>query len=278
MHITSEQLETYQRDGYLFLPDYFTPREVDVMVAELPSVFGEDSPRRVMEKDGQGVRSVYGSHMTSPVFRVVARHPKLVVPIRQILGSEVYVYQFKINAKLALVGDVWEWHQDYVFWLKEDGMPAPRVINAVIFLDEVNEFNGPMFLIPGSHREGVVDVPARGDRLQGYSDSPAWISNLTAQLKYSLSRETLASMVKKYGIVAPKGPRGSVLFFHPNIVHASSPNLSPYDRPLAIVSYNSVENVPQAAAARRPEFLVSRDCRPVEPLSPDALLSGGVGR
>lgn len=246
------------------------------MVAELPSIFEEDSPRRVMEKDGQGVRSVYGSHLTSPVFQVLARHPKIVVPVRQMLGTEVYVYQFKINAKLALVGDVWEWHQDYVFWLKEDGMPTPSVVNAVIFLHEVNEFNGPMFLILGSHREGVVDVRARNDQQPGYSNSPAWISNLTAKLKYSLNKETIAVLVKKYGIVAPKGPRGSVLFFHPNIVHASSPNLSPFDRPLAIVSYNSVENIPQTAA-RRPEFLVSRDYRPIEPLAPDALLSSSSG-
>jgi ectoine hydroxylase len=277
MQITSEQLETYQQDGYLFLPEYFTAGEVDMLVSELPSVFAEDSPRRVMEKDGYGVRSVYGSHMTSPVFQVLARHPKLVMPVKQILGSEVYVYQFKINAKLALVGDVWEWHQDYVFWLKEDGMLSPRVINAVIFLHEVNEFNGPMFLIPGSHREGVVDVPARNDKQAAYSDSPAWISNLTANLKYSINKDTLTELVKKYGIVAPKGQRGSVLFFHPNMVHASSPNMSPYDRPLAIVSYNSVENVPQSATkTQRPEFLVSRDCSPVEPISPDALLSSSV--
>jgi 2,3-diaminopropionate biosynthesis protein SbnB len=268
--LDEECMERYERDGYLFLPEFFEPHEVDVLVNELPAVFSEEGPHRILEKDGRYVRSVYGSYATNPVFGKLSRHPKLLALAKRILNSDVYVYQFKINAKLALVGDMWEWHQDYIFWQKEDGLPAPRVLSAVIFLHEVNEFNGPMFLIPGSHHEGVFDVAAHDDLPPAYADSPTWISNLTANLKYSLERETVEKLVAKYGIVAPKGPRGSVLLFHSNLAHASSPNLSPSDRPLAIISYNSVENIPISSKKPRPEFLVNRDYRPLTPFSDDA--------
>ena len=273
MMITNDNLSAYERDGYLFFPGYLSAKEVDVLVAELPGVFADDSPRRVMEKNGRSVRSVYGAHTYSPTFARLVRHPKLVVPCEQVLGSSVYVYQFKINAKLGLVGDVWEWHQDFIFWNKEDGLPASRAMNAVIFLHEVNEFNGPMFLIPGSHRYGMIDVPGHAIVPEAYAESPDWISNLTADLKYSIDPATLRTLVKRHGIVAPKGECGSVLFFHPNVAHASSPNLSPFDRTVAIISYNSVENIPRPPKERRPDFLVANDYRPVSPLTEDTLFT-----
>jgi hypothetical protein len=277
MNLTDEQIRDYEQEGYLFLSDYYKSAEVAVLKAELQKVFTEDTPKRVLEKEPNVVRSVYGSHLTSEVFSILARHPRIVEPARQILGSEVYVYQFKVNAKAAFGGDVWEWHQDYIFWREEDGMPSERVASVAIFLDEVTEFNGPMFLIPGSQTEGVIDGSARPDddlkHYKSYEDSPAWISNLTADLKYSVNRDAVAYLVDKYGIVAPKGPAGSALFFHGNTVHASSNNISPYDRAVVIVTFNSVENAPALRENPRPDFLVNRDETPVVPVLDDALLS-----
>jgi ectoine hydroxylase-related dioxygenase (phytanoyl-CoA dioxygenase family) len=276
MRLSKEQVETYEQEGFLFLSNYYTPAEVDALKAELLKVFAEDTPKRVLEKERGMVRSVYGSHTTNAVFNNLARHPRIVEPAQQLLGSEVYVYQFKINAKAAFGGDVWEWHQDYIFWQKEDGLQSDRVASVAIFIDDVNEFNGPMFLIPGSQAEGVIDRSAQPVddlmRYQVYEDSPAWISNLTADLKYSLDRETIAYLVSKYGLFAPKGPAGSALFFHSNLVHASSNNISPYDRTVVIVSFNSVENVPMWRERPRPDFLVSREVAPIIPVLDDALL------
>ena len=276
MIITKKQLKSYRDDGFLFLPNLFSEAEVNVMKDQLPAIFSEDSERRVIEKEGNIVRSVYGSHVTNEAFHRLTRHPRLVEPAKQILGSEVYVYQFKINAKAALGGDMWAWHQDYVFWNKEDGMPSPRVVNVMVFLDAVNEFNGPMFLIPGSHEAGVIDVAARETFKENapgvYFDSPAWISNLTADLKYSLGKEVVANLVSQYKIVAPKGPAGSVLFFHSNIVHGSPNNISPFDRVAVIITFNSTANIPAPVGRRRPDFLAGRDYQPVVSLSDDALL------
>lgn len=270
MRLSQQQLHMYAEQGFLFLPECFSADEIGLIKAELPTIFAEDSPRRVVEKNTNIVRSVYGTHETNAIMARLAHHPRLVEPTMQILASPVYVYQFKINAKAAFGGDRWEWHQDYIFWAKEDGMPTDRVLNAVIFLDEVNEFNGPLLLIPGSHREGMIDVTAHGGADQP-ANSPAWLSNLTADLKYSLDRATVARQVTRYGIQAPKGPFGSVLFFHGNIIHGSAPNMSPFDRALAIATYNSVENVLAAVERPRPSFLSSRSYRPIVPLHDDAL-------
>jgi ectoine hydroxylase len=182
MCLTDEQLKTYHDTGYLFLSELFSRAEVDAMKAELPVVFAENTPRRVLEKGGDIVRSVYGSHTTNEVFRRLSRHPRIVEAALQILESDVYVYQFKINAKAAFGGDTWEWHQDYVFWRKEDSMPEARVVNVVVFLDEVNEFNGPLLLIPGSQEEGMIDIAARQGVPSAYSNSPKWIRSLTCDV------------------------------------------------------------------------------------------------
>jgi ectoine hydroxylase len=280
MKITQKQINQYDEQGFLLLPNYFLPLEVEIIKSQLSTALTEQGRRRVNERDGVAVRSVYGSHQTNEVFDRLTRLPRLIEPATRILGSEVYVYQFKINAKAAFGGDQWEWHQDFIFWKQEDGMPSPRAINMAIFVDDVNEFNGPLFLIPGSHKQGVIDVPGRDTRLDrsqagAYSESPDWIANLTAKLKYSLDKETIGRLTKQHGMVAPKGPAGSALFFDSNIVHGSPNNISPFDRVVILITFNSVENKPVEPKHRRPDFLVSRHCEPIVPLADNALFTLG---
>lgn len=277
MCLTKDEMKLYKEQGYIFLPGLFSQEEVEIMKEQLPQVFAEASPRRILEKQGSIVRSVYGLHRTNEVFERLSKHPRLVQAAMQLLESDVYIYQFKVNAKAALGGDVWEWHQDFIFWQKEDAMLTPRVINAAVLLDDMTEFNGPIFIIPGSHAEGVIDMTARHTNGNGsnghnpYNGMPAWISDLTTDLKYSLSKEVIERLVRTKGIVAPKGPAGSVLFFDANIVHASPSNLSPFDRAVAFVTYNSVENIPAPVEKPRPDFLVDRQVAPIVPLGDDAL-------
>lgn len=273
MLLTEEQVKAYEEDGFLLLPHCLSAQEIESLREQLAVEFAVDSERRVLEKSGNVVRSVYGSHVENEVFRRLVAHPCLAEPAMQLLRSSVYVYQFKINAKAAFGGDLWQWHQDYIFWLKEDGLPAPRLVNTVLFLDEVNEFNGPIFFVRGSHKEGVIEASHGEGFPDGYSGSPAWISNLTADLKYSVGRDTVAQLIRKSSVEAPKGQSGSVLFFHPNTLHGSSPNMSPFDRNLVIVTYNSTENLPPEVENPRPWFLVSRDFTPVSPLAEGALLT-----
>lgn len=170
-----------------------------------------------------------------------------------------------MNTKAAFVGDAWEWHQDFIFWRYEDQLPAPRLLTVVIFLDEVTEFNGPLVLIPGSHREGMIHVVPRGENPPGYEHHPEWVANFTARLKYGLSQDVVRRVAATRGLVAPKGPPGSLLIVDPNLVHASGTNISPDDWYLCLLTYSHIDNIPQRREHQRPEFLVSRDFTPLVP-------------
>ena len=74
MQLNREYLDSYERDGYLFLPGLFSSSEVAILKDQLPEVFAEDSERRVVEKGSGAVRSVYGSHQVNDVFRRLTKY------------------------------------------------------------------------------------------------------------------------------------------------------------------------------------------------------------
>lgn len=271
MWLTAQQIEHYHQNGFLVMRNYFSPIEIEILLDELPHIFNHDTPRRILEKSG-AVRTVFASHRDNEVYSALSRLPRLVEPAKQLLDSDVYIHQFKINAKVALEGEQWEWHQDFLYWHKEDGMPRSRVVTAAVFLQEVNEFNGPMLVTPGSHRDGMIDVMAQ---MSG-NGGPAWMSTLTADLKYKINKEILSRVTQRQEIQAIKGAAGFVLFFDGNLFHASANNLSPRDRLSVFITYNSVENPLVEVPNPRPQFIASRDFTPVEATDDYALMELGA--
>jgi ectoine hydroxylase len=166
------------------------------------------------------------------------------------------MHQFKINGKAAFDGDVWQWHQDYGTWRADDQMPEARAMNVAIFLDEVNEFNGPLMFIPGSHKLGVLD--AQHDTAT--TSYPLWVIN----------PDTITKLVERGGIVAPKGPGGSMILFHGCLVHASTSNLSPWNRVSVYLSLCAVSN--HIRRFKRPGYIAHRDFTPIRCLPDDCLL------
>jgi ectoine hydroxylase len=276
---------SYEKDGFLCLENCFSKAEVDILLRETYKEFAQDSPRSIKERSG-AVRSVFAPHLTNDVLRSLSRLSRLVEPAMQFLGSEVYIHQFKINAKVALEGDQWEWHQDFLYWNKEDDMPQPRVLTAAVFLQDVTDYNGPMLVIPGSHREGMIDLQAQtvtignGNGIHESNQTNSWMPTLTADLKYKINREVLTELLAKSQIYASKGRAGLTMFFHGNLFHASANNLSACDRISIFISYNSVENKLREMKSPRPAFIASRDFTPIVPVPDDTLLKmeeGGNG-
>ena len=208
--------------GYLFLPGTFSPDEMDVLREELPEVFAQRRPEVWKEKDKETVRTAFAAHGYNEAFRLLAHHPRMIKPVMELLDGEVYIHQFKINAKAAFDGDVWQWHQDYGTWARDDLMPEPRAMNIAVFVDEVNEFNGPLMMIPKSHTGGTL---AAGHDL-GTTSYPLW----------TLDKATVSRLIEEGGLVSPKGPPGSLLMFHCNLVHASPANISPWNRTIVYIS------------------------------------------
>ena len=256
MKLTQAQLETFDRDGYLFFPSLFRPEEIKVLTDEVPALYAQHRPENVRERTGGVVRTNFAAHMYSAPFARLARHPRMVEPVVQLFGEDVYMHQFKINGKQAFDGDVWQWHQDYGTWMNDDQMPAARAMNVAIFLDEVNEFNGPLMFIPGSHKQGVLDA----SHDLSTTSYPLWV----------ISNDNIRRMVEKGGIVAPKGPAGSMILFHGCLVHASTSNLSPWNRVAVYLSLCAVSN--HIRRFKRPGYIAHRDFTPIRCLPDDCLL------
>jgi ectoine hydroxylase len=256
MQLARGQIEQFERDGYLFFPSLFTPEEIRVLIDEVPHLYAQHRPENVREKGSDAVRTNFAAHMYSKPFARLARHPRMVEPVMQILGEPVYMHQFKINGKMAFEGDLWQWHQDYGTWKNDDLMPVARAMNVAIFLDEVNEFNGPLMFIPGSHELGVLDA-AHDVTTTSY---PLW----------TINHDTIRQLVERGGLVAPKGPPGSLIMFHACLVHASTANLSPWNRVSVYLSLCAVSN--HIRRFKRPEYIAHRDFTPIQCLPDDCLL------
>ena len=261
MHLSPAQLDQFDREGYLFFPGQFSAAETNGLIDAVPELYSRREAYNVREKGKDAVRTNFAAHMYSEPFARLARHPRMVKPVEDLLGEQLYMHQFKINGKMAFEGDVWQWHQDYGTWLNDDLMPTERAMNVAIFLDDVTEHNGPLMFIPGSHRKGVVQ--AKHDL--STTSYPLWVVD-NALISQLVER----SGGKSGGIVSPKGPAGSMILFHSCLVHASGSNLSPFNRVAVYLSLCAVSN--HIRRHKRPEYIAHRDFSPIECLPDDCLV------
>lgn len=268
--LSGEQLAQFERDGFLFLESYFSLDEIAEFRAELDRLARDDSLRGwdgvIREPGSNEVRSIFEIHRRSKCFAKLARDPRLLAIAQQILGSEVYIHQSRINYKPGFKGKGFNWHSDFETWHAEDGMPRMRAVSFSIVLTDNNEFNGPLMLVPGSHRYFVPCVGATPD--------DHYRRSLQEQQVGVPDNDSLATLIDRAGgIQAPKGPAGSMLLFDCNTMHGSNANMSPYPRSNVFFVYNSVENLPAApyaAKQRRPEFLCAREHVPLRPVEQPA--------
>ena len=260
MDLTTEQRKRFDEEGYLFFPGLFSQKEVQYLAAAVPELYERREEYNFREKGSDAVRTNFAAHLYSKPFAKLARHPRMIKPVEDLLQESLYMHQFKINGKMAFEGDVWQWHQDYGTWVNDDLMPTARAMNVAIFLDEVTEFNGPLLFIPGSHKKGVIKA---GHDLTTTS-YPLWT------IDNSLIKELVdRAGGNKGGIVSPKGPAGSMIIFHSCLVHASSNNLSPFNRTSVYLSLCAVSN--HIRRFKRKEYIAHRDFTPIKCLPDDCL-------
>jgi ectoine hydroxylase len=252
--LTESQTKQFHDEGYLFLPDTFTDEECAILRNEAALIYRQNRPEVWREKSG-APRTAFAAHLYNEAFGLLGRHPRMIEPVEQLFGEHVYMHQYKINAKASFTGDVWQWHQDYGTWARDDGMPEPRAMNIAVFLDEVMPINGPLMLVPRSHAYGVLAA--------GHD------TTTTSYPLWTLDEATVTRLVEQGGIVAPTGKPGGLLLFHGNLVHGSAPNITPYPRKIVYLTLNAVSNYIRKPT--RPEWIAHRDFAPIVPTDDQAL-------
>lgn len=255
--LTEAQSSFYERKGYLFIEQFFSENELELWRNELnrlqESYRDSDAEHVIREPASREVRSVFAVHDNNDIFRALSKHPKLQAITSYLLGSDTYIHQSRINFKPGFTGKEFYWHSDFETWHAEDGMPAMRALSCSIALSDNYAYNGPLMVIPGSHKTFISCVGKTPD--DHFKDS------LRKQEYGVPDHDNLRIMAEEKGIHMPVGKAGSVLLFDCNLMHGSSSNISPFPRSNVFMVYNSVDNRlvnPYSGQKPRPEFIATR--------------------
>lgn len=256
--IPKDLVEQYERDGFLVIERLFDAEEVLVLRRELDRLRAEraslDAESVIIEPESNAVRSIFKAHRVSPIFERLARDARLVNIAQYLLGGDVYLHQTRLNYKPGFVGKAFYWHSDFETWHVEDGMPRMRALSVSVTLTENTPNNGPLMLVPGSHRTYVTCV--------GETPEDHYKDSLRKQEVGVPDPDSLSKLVDKGGIEAVTGPAGTVIFFECNTMHGSNSNITPLPRANAFFVYNSVHNrveAPFGPQTPRPDFLAERE-------------------
>lgn len=272
--LSETDLARYERDGFLAFPNFLDQETVARFRQDLRDYENDSNILRaegtITEPGKQEIRSVFGVHELSERFDRLTRDPRILAMVHQLLGSDAYIHQSRINFKPGFHGKGFDWHSDFETWHAEDGMPRMRAVSFSIALTDNTPFNGPLMLIPGSHKRFVPCV--------GRTPEDNYQSSLKKQELGVPNDQDLAELADGGGIQAPTGPAGSLIIFECNTLHASNANMSPWPRSNLFFVYNSVENQlqePFCGNKPRPDFLGNRsNTEALQPLRDDMRRTG----
>jgi ectoine hydroxylase len=260
--LSGDDLARFDANGFHCFDQLIEPGEVAKYSEELRHLSSDErmraDERTIIEPNSNEVRSIFEVHKVSEVFAALLRDPRVVEPARQILGSDVYIHQSRVNFKPGFSGNTFYWHSDFETWHAEDGMPRMRAVSVSIGLTENLDSNGPLMIMPGSHKT-FVSCPEQ-------TPDEHYKASLKSQEIGTPDDGSLRTLADKHGIRQFTGAPGSATLFDCNCMHGSNSNITPFPRSNIFVVFNSVENTlvePFGAPAPRPTFIGSRDFTPV---------------
>lgn len=228
MSLTQAQIEQFEADGYLFLPSLFTPEEARILCAEALESERRDNAFAISDKVGSAALSLWIETRDDPLGALV-RHPRLVVPSRQLLHDEIYHWHSKVIFKKARSAGSWAWHQDYGYWYF-DGAPEARMLSCMVFLDEAREDNGCLQMLAGSHKLGRLEHEHMAEYVGG---------------QMGVKEETIQQVAGDLPVRKMTGAPGGVVIWHSNTFHRSEANSTDYPRTSFIACYNALSNAPE---------------------------------
>ena len=238
--ISTSDVARYQEQGYLVVPGVLDPPTVAALRRELDAIL--EGAREVSahtdvydlepghRPDAPRVRRVKTPHKFFDGFRRLYREPRLVAILQALLGPAVRLHGSKINLKAPHYGSPVEWHQDWAFYPHTND----DILAVGVMLDDAISDNGPLMVVPGSHRGPIFDHHADG-YFCGAVD-PAAV------------REELARAVPL------TGRAGSMSFHHVRLLHGSAQNVSKLSRALLLYEYAAADAWPLMGVKDLAEF------------------------
>ena len=234
--IRSEQLESFNRLGYLRVNGLFNAEEVALLykISKADRELVNQSYGR-RDASGQTTRLTLRNELDDRmIYTAIVRSQRVAGTMERLLGDEVYHYHYKVMLKEPRVGGAWEWHQDYGYWY-DNGCLFPDMASCLIAIDPATQANGCLQILEGSHRLGRVNHGRAGE--QAGADPQ--------RVQAALERFPL--------VYCEMGP-GDAVFFHGNLLHCSATNTSEQPRWSLICCYNTKHNDPIVTGGRHPNY------------------------
>jgi ectoine hydroxylase-related dioxygenase (phytanoyl-CoA dioxygenase family) len=233
--LNDAQRAAYDRDGFIIVPEVFSPAEIDELrqvtdefVRNAASVAANDEIYDLEDSHSAReprVRRLKAPHLHHPAYFRASRNAKVVAILKDLWGS-VRFDTGKLNMKSAGYGAPVEWHQDWAFYPHtNDDLAAVGIM-----LDDVDSENGPMLVVPGSHKGPVWNHHGANGRFCGALD-PANSARSGGDLDLSRAMPCL-------------GKAGSVTVHHVRAVHGSATNFSGRERRFLLFQYRAADAWP----------------------------------
>jgi len=234
--LTQEQVDTFWRDGVLVVNNAVEPDDL----GRLRSVFAEWVEESRSHRDDFGecldgrprfdlqpghsaeapaLRRVQSPEEISTEYADVMRRAYFVDYCAQLIGPSIRFHHGKVNSKLPGSATQIKWHQDFPF----QPMTNDDMITCLLFVDEVTLENGPLEVLPGTHKEALHSH---------------WHNGVfTGAVDDTVVEPRLNDVVKCTGAA------GTVCLMHARLLHGSAPNLSNQPRTLYITTYYSEDAI-----------------------------------
>lgn len=228
--LTQAQIEEYNRVGAIVVPDILSADEVqrlrDVTDEFVEKARAVTTHNEIYDLEDSHtpqeprVRRIKTPHTHHPEYGHLVRHPKILAVLADLWGPNIRFDTAKLNLKSAGFGAAVEWHQDWAFYPHtNDDLAAVGVM-----MDDMALENGPLMIIPGTHKGPIRDHHANG-RFCGAMDPTTC----------GVDFETAIPLI---------GKAGSITVHHVRAIHGSAPNTSDRDRRLLLFQFRAADAWP----------------------------------
>jgi ectoine hydroxylase-related dioxygenase (phytanoyl-CoA dioxygenase family) len=238
MHaLTPRQKQDFQRDGFLLVENAVSPAQLRALRQDSAgwvdesrghaAAYGEmidGRPRFDLERghsaERPALRRVNSPQEVSGAYAEVMAQSCMTEIVADLIGPNVKFHHAKINSKLPGAATAVKWHQDFPFTPHTND----DLCTALLFVDEVTDENGPLEVLPGSHRGEIFSLWHDG--------------KFTGAIDDTVAAQARAKSVRCIG------PAGSVCLMHTRLLHGSAPNRARQPRTLYICVYSAEDALP----------------------------------